>query len=344
MQNPFRLFASFAVLAVTLSAVGAASAASLNQGPPPSNPGAGRPSHDEIVAYWTPDRVARARPRELVLPPPAVAPAPQARPDGVGGGGAGGPKSQGVTGASWTGGGLVKKTEGKVLFRMNGTDWTCSGTVVADTRPNTTESLVLTAGHCLYDSAYGFATYWMFMPDFDSAPSPYSSGTFNCAILPYGCWTAIALLTSTGWGNGNFNEDYGFAVMGGNGTSSLEATVGGSHPIAFSSTRPASVYAFGYPHFAPYDGTDLVYCSGATTADPSLPQAYGLKCDMTQGSSGGGWFDGFDKRTGMGTLVSVNSHRYNLGLWSSSMYGPLFDGETKTTYDQAQIATGNTIR
>ena len=48
-------------------------------------------------------------------------------------------------------------------------------------------SMVLTAGHCAIDETNGqFATNWMFIPAFDSAP------TYTCsASLPYGCWTAV---------------------------------------------------------------------------------------------------------------------------------------------------------
>jgi len=347
MKSQFRLFAMLAALAVTLTLVGVASAA------PPE--GKGKSNHEEIVAYWTPDRIANAKPRELSpagqpdFIDPQVPGNGNGRGGGNGGGNGGGGDDEGsggssVGGASWTGGGLVQDTVGKVLFTMDGVDYVCSGTVVEDNRTN--ESLVLTAGHCVYDRADGWATNWIFMPNFDAAPSQYDGNSFNCNILPYGCWTADYLVTSAGWSQGDFNEDYGFAVINSEGGSGdlLEDVVGDPQAISFTGVRPATAYAFGYPHASPYDGTDLVYCSGPTVADGwGGSTDSGLKCDMTGGSSGGGWFSPFDEGTGAGTLVSVNSFKYRGGPYAKNMFGPLFDSDTEATYKAAQMATSNTI-
>ena len=206
--------------------------------------------------------------------------------------------------------------------------------------------MALTAGHCVYDEVDGWATNWIFMPNFDAGPSQYDGAGFNCTILPHGCWTTDALVTSAGWSAGDFNEDYGFAVINsdGRGTDLLEDLVT-EQAIAFNGVRPATVYAFGYPHASPYDGTDLVYCAGPTVADTwGGSDDSGLKCDMTGGSSGGGWFSGFDEATGVGTLVSVNSFKYTRGPSSKYMFGPLFDGDTATTYALANSAVANAIQ
>ncbi len=313
------LVALLVTLAVALAAISVVFAA------PPE--GKGKPSHDEVVAYWTPDRIGNAKPRDIT---------PTGRPDFVepqkpGGGppkGKGGGKKGGggaVEGASWALAGLVKATVGKVFFTLGEDDFVCSGTVVTDKRSDNL-SVVLTAGHCVFDERDGnFASFWLFAPDYDAAPAS------TCAALRYGCWTADHLVTSTGWStpdDPDFNEDWGFAVMGPGGLSgsaSLEGTVG-TQDIVFSSTRPATVYAFGYPHAFPYGGADLVYCSGPTVADTwGFSTDSGLKCDMTGGSSGGGWFSGFDENTGVGDLVSLNSFRYLRGKASKYMFGPLFD-------------------
>lgn len=321
-------------LAAILVAAGSASAAPPDAGPPQD--------HASIIAHWTPDRIANAKPREVS---PAGQPdviVPQKPGGGQGGGKPGGGSTSAVTGASWTGGGLVQRTVGKVLFTMAETDYVCSGTVVQDSRA--AESMVLTAGHCVYDQTDGWATNWMFMPAFEDAPSPYN-GTFNCTILTYGCWTASSLVTSMGWSTGDFNEDYGFAVvgLGGKNNTLLEDAVG-AQAISFTSSRPTTVYAFGYPHASPYDGTDLVYCSGPTVADGwGGTTDTGLKCGMTGGSSGGGWFNPFDGGSGAGTLVSVNSFKYAAGPYAKYMFGPLFDADTQNTYNAAQTANVNTI-
>ena len=341
-MNKLQRFAVVAALALaTLTLAGGASAAG-------GRTGQSNNRHEDTVAYWTPERVAKAKPRDLFVDQSGKI-VRGAKPEkGKPGGGGGGTAT--VTGAAWSGGGLIQKTEGKVLFTMAGVDYVCSGTVVRDSLANGSDptppsSLVLTAGHCVYDEVDGWATNWMFMPAFEEAPSSYSNGGFDCSILNYGCWTADALITSQGWRTGNFNEDYAFAVMGPGGktgTAQLDAAVG-FQEIAFSQTRPASVYAFGYPHAAPYNGQDLIYCAGNTIADTfGGSTSAGLNCNMTGGSSGGGWMSPFSG--GTGTLVSVNSFKYTGGPLRGYMFGPRFDGDALNTYNAALTASVNTFR
>jgi len=318
---------SLAVLAALVLVAVAAPVSAV----PPDGPAS---EHDRVVAYWSAERIRSAIPRDYVLDPSSG----RIVPEKAGGGRPGGGGGTSVTGASWNGGGLVKTTTGKVLFAMAGGNYVCSGSVVSDTSSST--SLVLTAGHCVYDETNGaFATNWMFFPDFDSSP------TFDCATATYGCWPATALVTTSAWADsGDFNHDIGFAVIGTGGpfgSAQLDATVG-SQAIGFSRTHPAAVYAFGYPHASPYNGTDLVYCAGKDFDD--LLQAgsltWGLKCNMTGGSSGGPWFVDFNPTTGVGTLNSVNSYKYTFD--KNSMYGPYFGSWEQRAYDQARTAIANT--
>lgn len=334
MVNPV----SRRLLAVVTALILVAVAVPVSAGPPEGVPS----DHDRVVAYWTAERIRSAIPRDYVVDPSSGKIVPQkpggggggGKPGGGGGGGGGGTT---VTGASWTGSGLVKATTGKVLFTMGSTNYVCSGSVVTDTSKST--SLVLTAGHCVYDEGSGaFATNWMFYPDFDSSP------TFTCASATYGCWTAAALVTTSAWADsGDFNHDIGFAVMsagGKSGTAQLDTTVG-AQAIAFNRSHPADAYAFGYPHASPYDGTDLVYCAGRDFDDTlqSGSLTWGLKCNMTGGSSGGPWFVDFNPATGVGTLNSVNSYKYLFD--KNTMYGPYFGSWEGKTYDAALSVIGN---
>jgi hypothetical protein len=60
----------------------------------------------------------------------------------------------------------------------------------------------------------------------------------------------------------------------------------------------------------------------------------GLRCNMTGGSSGGGWFQGFDESTGLGWLNSVNSFKYDFA--PNFMFGPFFGNEAQAVYQAAQ--------
>ncbi|MDX1450737.1 MAG: hypothetical protein R3246_16935, partial [Acidimicrobiia bacterium] len=114
-----------------------------------------RAEHQRIIDFWTPERVAQAVPRDIVFDVALgrfrLANPAHHRPGhagGPGGGDPGGDTGDAVTGASWTGGGTIADTEGKVLFQLgvdgNGQPqfWVCSATVVTDSRSG--ESLVLT--------------------------------------------------------------------------------------------------------------------------------------------------------------------------------------------------------
>jgi hypothetical protein len=321
-----------------------------------SSPGAaGERGRGAAVAYWTPDRVARAVPRE-VSPDrvPSFRPTEMGKPGGGSGGGGGGSATT-VIGTAWTGGGKVKVTTGKVLFTMAGVDYVCSGSVADDASRST--SLVLTAGHCVYDeTGHAFATNWMFVPDYESGgtivSNPDGTHSFSCDTTPYGCWTATALVTTTAWASGGgslagFDNDYAFAVVGAGGKSGeskqLDDTTG-SNPLAFNVTHPTQVFSFGYPQASPYDGQKLIYCTGKDVGDTwGGTTDFGLNCNMTGGSSGGPWYVNFGSNGSTGSLNSVNSFKYTAGKLTKYMFGPYFGAYAQATYNAAKTATGNTL-
>lgn len=312
-----------------------------------------RTEHARILAYWTPERMRAAIPRDFVRHPDGtfrLEPTPMLDPASS-------------SGKSWTTtdgkGGVVQARTGKVYFVMGRTGYVCSGSV-ADDGGAGTNSLVLTAGHCLYDGKKysrtnelaGFATNWLFIPDFDSLPN---LNTTNCALADtkYGCWTAKALVVHRGFASQrNFTStatryDFGFAVVGAGGKSSgaLDVAVGGSYavdtdPLDNSPKVTDVLSAFGYPAGSPYGGKDLVYCSGPITTDANNADAtWGMPCDMTGGSSGGPWLAGVDSTGAGGTLSSLNSYGYS-GV--KYMYGPMFNKDTKAVYDAALLRANGT--
>jgi hypothetical protein len=296
--------------------------------------------HQATLAYWTEARMRAAIPRDFVLDSVrGYHIVPEAKPGSGSGSG---------TGASWPNGtGLVYKATGKVYFVMGSSAYVCSGTALGDSRSGF--SLVITAGHCVYDESSGgglsgFATSWLFIPQFDSSP------TFTCANTAFGCWTAQALVVNNGFASaGGFNTqathyDWGFAVVaaGGNASTQLDVAVG---TFGFSASAMAGstvVDAFGYPAAQKYHGNDLVYCHGPIGFDINTGNTnYRLACGMTGGSSGGPWFSGFNATSGnTGTIQSLNSYGYS---GQSNMYGPIFNSTTTTTYNAANGATTNTI-
>ena len=334
MRARSRLAAVTGVAVVSLLAAAAVGPSVVGAATPDA-----RSEHQRIVRFWTKERVAAARPRDVTLARPGVAPlAKPVKP---------GPSTPPtITGAQWPDGqGVIYRATGRILFAMAGGYWICSGTVVTDTR--TDRSIVLTAAHCAYDQANKvFATEWMFIPEFDTSPLLWPD---TCASTAWGCWTASSLVVSAGFANrSGFDTtaaqyDWAFAVLGtgGTGGTALDATVG-SFPIAFSSVSSGtSVAAFGYPGAAQYDGTELIWSQGSLAFDMwTFNRTYRLGSTMTGGASGGPWLRSFASSGDTGTLMSVNSYKYGD---APSMYGPKFGSGTQAAWNAAQTTATSVV-
>jgi V8-like Glu-specific endopeptidase len=242
-----------------------------------------------------------------------------------------------VTGASWNEGGAARNATGKVFFTMDNKNYVCSGAVVND--DGKAESLVLTAGHCVYDETNReFAKNWMFIPNYDD---PAHRG---CNYDTSGCYSAHAgdlyvhpqYASAGGFNSQAIKHDWAFARVS-DGGPSLDSRVA-AFPIKFDAPDVPR-YAFGYPAASPYSGSDLVYCAGGVISDRGMGgDTWGMRCDMTPGSSGGPWMKGFSGASG--TLNSVNSYKYNGGKYRNYMFGPKFSIETQRVFSAARREGG----
>ena len=145
---------------------------------------------------------------------------------------------------------------------------------------------------------------------------------------PFGTWTASELLTTSAWGNsGDFSYDLGAAIMAPNG-GSLTDVVGG-RSVAFNYARGQQFTSFGYPAAPPFGGQRLHVCEAPyAAADPGTsPQTMAIGCDMTGGSSGGGWIVG-------GAVYSVNSYGYT--SQPNVMYGPYQGAVAQSLFTTAE--------
>jgi len=281
-----------------------------------------RAAHDKIVDYWTTKRMRSAVPADVLVAgkdkssagdPVAVGKPTvvrQAAPVAV----------ADFTGGYYSGGGEVRDTTGKVFFTLGGTNYVCSGSAVTSGN----KDVVLTAGHCLNEGPGAYATNWAFVPGYDDGARPY--GTF----------TARQLLTTTQWrDSGDFDYDVAFAVVNTVNGAHLTDVVGGQS-IGFNQSRGQYMYSFGYPAGSPYDGSDIAWCHGTVVQDTYGGSAdQGLNCNMTGGSSGGPWFTNYNEGTGLGTLNSVNSFKYNGGRLRSYMFGPYLGSVAQSLYSTA---------
>jgi hypothetical protein len=236
-------------------------------------------SRAEVVAYWTAERMRSAIPLN----------SPRA---------AGGKKHQSYPFTRYEPA-TYNPAHGKVFFSDGGTNYVCSGTALTSGN----ESVVWTAGHCVNEGPGGFYTNWAFVP-------AYKDGA-----RPYGTWTARALLTTSPWSqSGDFSYDLGAAVVSPNGGATLTDTVG-SRNAGFNQAAQQHYLSHGYPAAPPFSGGRMFICEADLgTRDRSAdPPTMGIGCDMTGGSSGGGWVVG-------NTVLSVNSYGYR--TQPNVMYGP----------------------
>ena len=216
-------------------------------------------------------------------------------------------------------------TAGKVFFtKPGGGNFVCSGTIINSEGKDS----VWTAGHCVHGgSGSGWFYNWTFVPAYDDdLANP----------RPYGTWSAAYLSAMTGWTNSSdFSQDFGVATMNTN--------FGGWHIVDYFGGQGITVnkgksgvyeYAFGYPAEWPFDGGNLYRCQGSTSPEWDAwftwSQTVKIPCDMTRGSSGGGWLNGYDGNWGW--LNGVNS-RIDRISGPTIMLSPYFDNDAWNLYN-----------
>ena len=290
MSNAARILLA-AVLAGTLATPAAAA--------PKTNP----KSPPETSAYWTAERMKNAKPRERAKP---------------GGGGTGGTQTDWsrftvpLAGSTY---GTEDRKNGKLFFSIDGASYVCSGTAVNATAG---VNLVWTAGHCVTDGPGHDATNVMFVPGYYKGQEPF------------GRWTYTQLDSTPGWerqGADRFRYDVGAVRVQrvGAPTATFAGTIG-TRPITFGSNPTGQrIVSYGYPAAGKFNGSQQFACASPFRRWDTLAfsDPMQISCDMTGGSSGGGWFHDVDGNSVAGAgepLISVNSYGYQFE--KNTMYGP----------------------
>lgn len=258
-----------------------------------------------VLRYWTPERMAGARPLDLVL-------------DGEGNAGLRLGRPAPAAASFLT----VKTPEappysynGRVFIKVGDKRGYCSGTAI----DSPTRTLVLTAGHCVNTGNEDGRTVWyrdlLFVPAYTAGQAPY--GAFAARrgkIFAPRQWTK----------SGNPDFDLGaFLTLPNNRGIPVADAVGGGAAIAQGLTRKQKFATFGYP------GTvkRMQGCSSPYLGDDRLsfpfpgPPTMAIGCHWAPGASGGGWLiEG-------GTQINgLNSYQYLQNR--SRTYSPYFTRET----------------
>ena len=279
---------------------------------------------ERAAGFWTPARMARARPVEVAPParhgggetaPEAgrgrrvrVAPRPatsfEAVPD--------------PTAPAYRVNGVVFFEDGLFEFGR------CSGTSVS--APNL--SVVVTAGHCVNtggEHGHWYPRNWIFVPG------------FRYGQRPFGVFAAKWLGATPAWlADGSENADVGVAVVGRNERGQRLAAAVGAVGFA-SGLKPRQAFDIhGYPAAGRFDGETQQLCAAARFSgrDPGMllngergPLTVAAECNVTGGASGGGW------TTAGGLLNSVTDYSYPED--PRTVFGAYFGREVAQLYHRA---------
>jgi hypothetical protein len=267
---------------------------------------AAQPTPHQVERFWTPARMAAARPLEMSVDPLGHADVHL------------GPHRPAAT-ASYS---LVATPEappfawnGRLYVKQGGEEGFCSATAI----DSATRSLVLTAGHCVNSGPeHGlpgkWSTYLMFVPGYNLGAAPY--GTFVLSGRPKAL---------PGWTHaGNPDYDLGaFLVEPNSEGVGLADAVGGGARIASGLSSKQRFESFGYPGATERMRTCV---SGFAGIDPVTiglpgPETVAIRCRWAPGASGGGWLiEG-------GTVIDgLNS--YLVTDEKARTYGPYFSAAT----------------
>jgi hypothetical protein len=265
------------------------------------------PSPRAIERFWTPARMAAARPLEMSVgrdgrgqvhlgPRPRAATAsysPVATPE--------------VPPYAWN---------GRLYVRQAGKEGFCSATAI----DSPTRRLVLTAGHCVNsgpkDGKPGvWSTHLEFVPGFNLGTAPY--GTFVVSGRPRALpqWAK----------EGNPDYDLGAFLTEPNAEGvALADAVGGGATIVTDQGRHQRFETFGYPGASDRMRTCVSGYAGEDPVTATLPgpSTIGVRCNWVPGASGGGWLiEGGQEIDGLTSYIAE-------GARTPLTYGPYFSAST----------------
>jgi V8-like Glu-specific endopeptidase len=241
---------------------------------------------EEVLKYWTPDRMRDAQPEpfDVVKPEQTEEQAEQ--------------KSGAPAAFTTTRVANVQaypfKANGKLFYSRDGKNYSCSASAID-------YNVILTAAHCTYNPTTGqWATNIMFK-------SSYADGSST------GVFAGLKAIVPDGWGSDrNHKYDYSMVRMSKNMYPTCTK-------LGFDIGMPVGarqLLALGYPG-EPIPGYDfngkyMWQCLGSDLGFGSRPGVFKMENNLTGGSSGGPW---------LSTAYSGESLQYAVGLNSYSTVG-----------------------
>ena len=173
---------------------------------------------------------------------------------------------------------------------------------------------------------------------------------YDKQVQPHGIWHAASgadgkelMIVQGGWSRSRlWAYDFAAFVVAPQAGQTIVEKVGGAqrYGLPADADNPGALQSFGYPATAPpaeFTGHALYVCAGTPEVGDSKNATQGtavlaLGCDMTGGASGGPWVESVGAN-GVGTVVAVNSYKYDNE--PQTMLGPRFRVETVEGTDYA---------
>jgi V8-like Glu-specific endopeptidase len=309
------LMALGALLGIVGLASGAFGGQKLAQGSAPAGPvgpAVVNRTPESTGTYWTPARLAAAKPLVETRDGSGVA-----------------SQSYGTANLDFTRSRIFPKSAnktkpysgvGKLYFTEPGVgDFQCSASIIG-------KRLIVTAGHCMYGSGH-YYTNWQFIPAFDGSQSTLAKQR------PYGTWNWAAALVPGNYQSSSSSvvNDYDFGIIqladqsfSGGAPKTVFGKVGFKFTTAVGHLFDTSVAMLGYP--CNFDSCNIMqrvdtsdHRTSGVASGTNGDTAYEYGSDMTGGSSGGPWVEnlgdptaaapqgGFSVRN---TVVGVTSYGY----------------------------------
>jgi V8-like Glu-specific endopeptidase len=287
---------------------------------------------EAVHAFWTPDRLHRARSLDGSTIPAGAAERPAASTLSTATTSTAAARAGYVPIASPPLLGFVHagvtSTVGRVFFTDSaGTLLSCSASTVASLSQN----MVMTAGHCVYggpsfDNDGTKPRAWYQNMIYFPGVTIDANGGFQA---PYGGWAVRSTHALSGWiTSASLLDDVGIMIVETHGIEHLVTKVGGNG-LTWDQPIGVQVRSYGYPGetmtepLRTCDDVYMLYAGGGSFAD--------IRCDMGRGSSGGPWLMNQDV-WGIGYITGVNSLRIDGTDGSHLMYSPYFDNRVVDLY------------
>jgi hypothetical protein len=266
-----------------------------------------------VERYWTPRRIAAARPLAATVESRGgmrIEPQGPRRNHPI-------PFTSGPVVDPLLSGASV---HGKLLVRIKRIDFECSATSVSSLN----RSVLMTAAHCVYRRGRGFARKLAFLPAYGNHLRPLGTWIYDAVYIPREWFAREA-------------ADFDFAaVVAGPREGRLLNDAVGAVPLAANYPREQQTYsAVGYPaNFA--DAQQMWRCDSPYGGDDPKPggpgaPAIAIGCDMGVGASGGGWI------LSGGAIGSVSAFGYD--QHPNVLYGPYFGQRALELFGKAEQAT-----